>query len=69
VNGKLRPQKYWLARWLHKIELSLETDAMEGKRWELARRISRLRRRIMRSYTRKSEASMTGHNYLGESDQ
>ena len=69
VNGKLRPQKYWLARWLHKIELSLETDAMEGKRWELARRISRLRRRIMRSYTRKSEASRTGHNYLGESDQ
>jgi hypothetical protein len=56
VGGRLRPQKYRLARWLHKIELALETDEMAGRRWELARRVWRVRRRLMLHYARKSKA-------------
>ncbi|MEN8243172.1 MAG: glycosyltransferase family A protein [Chloroflexota bacterium] len=46
-NGSLRPQKYRLARWLHKIELLLEPQDRQGKRWTLTRYLRRFRNKVM----------------------
>ena len=46
-NGRLHPQKYRLARWLHKIELLLEPQDRQGKRWTLTRYLRRFRNKVM----------------------
>jgi hypothetical protein len=46
-NGRLRTQKYGLARWLHKIELILEPQDRKGKRWTLTRYLRRFRNKVM----------------------
>jgi hypothetical protein len=47
VNGRLRPQKYQLSRWLHKIELVLEPPDRQGRRWTLTRWLRRFRNKVM----------------------
>lgn len=46
-KGRLLPQKYRLARWLHKIELLLEPQDRQGKRWTLTRYLRRFRNKVM----------------------
>ena len=46
-NGRLLPQKYFLARSLHKIELLLEPQDRKGKRWTLTQYLRRLRKKLM----------------------
>jgi hypothetical protein len=51
VDGRLRPQKYRLARWLHKIELALEPPDRQGRRWTLTRWLRRFRDRMVKLAT------------------
>jgi hypothetical protein len=46
-DGRLRPQKYRLVRWLHKVELFLEPPDRQGWRWALALRLRRFRTKLM----------------------
>lgn len=46
-NGQLRPQKYWLLRWLHQIELRLEPPDRRGRRWALTLWLRRFRTWLM----------------------
>jgi hypothetical protein len=46
-NGRLVPQKYQLARWLHKIELLIEPQDRKGRLWTVTRWLRRLRKRVM----------------------
>lgn len=50
-NGRLRPQKYRLARWLHKIELILEPPDRQGRLWTLTRWLRRFRNKVMKDGT------------------
>jgi hypothetical protein len=47
VSGQLRPQKYRLARWVHKIELLVEPPDRQGRRWTFTRWLRRLRNKVM----------------------
>jgi hypothetical protein len=46
-NGRLRLQKYRLARWLHKIELVIEPPDRQGWLWTLTRWLRRFRNMVM----------------------
>ena len=48
-NGRLRPQKYRLARWLHKIELVLEPPDRQGRLWTLTRWLRRFRNSVLKN--------------------
>jgi hypothetical protein len=46
-DGRLRPQKYRLVRWLHKIELLIEPPDRKGRLWTVTRWLRRLRNKVM----------------------
>ena len=46
-NGRLRPQKYRAARWLHKVELFFEPPDRQGWRWKVTGYLRRFRKRLM----------------------
>lgn len=46
-DGILRPQKYRLVRWMHRLELVLEPTSFTGWRWVLTRLLRKLRKKVM----------------------
>jgi hypothetical protein len=47
-DGHLRPQRYWLVRWLHKIELFIEPQDRKGRLWTVTRWLRRFRNKVMK---------------------